>query len=290
MSWLAKRLEDKEVLVLTGVYDALSAKLLQQSGCEAVYCSGFSACASQFGLPDLGLVSFDEFLQYFTRVKRACGHTPVIVDADTGHGGLLNVARTVELFAQAGISACHIEDQVFPKRCGHLAGKEVVDRNDAVARIRTAVSAAKDSGMAIIARTDAIAPLGFDEALIRANLFLEAGAVAAFIDAPKTKEQLEALPQRVQGPLVCNAAPIAPYAMPDDAELAKMGYQIILHPIELLLAATTAINHLINAREINSSKTNQITDPNIGSLSFSDLNATLETERYLALEKTLALR
>jgi methylisocitrate lyase len=283
MSWLTKRLEDTEALVLTGVYDALSAKLLLQSGCEAVYCSGFSACASQFGLPDIGLVSFDEFLQYFTRIKRACGETPVVVDADTGHGGLLNVARTVALFAQAGINACHIEDQVFPKRCGHLAVKEVVGRNEAVARVRTAVDAAKDTGMAIIARTDAIAPMGFDEALIRANLFLEAGAVAAFIDAPKTIEQLEAIPQRVQGPLVCNAAPIAPYPMPADDELEKMGYQVILHPIELLMAASAAIKHAVNT-----SKSNQSKDPKIDFLSFSELNATLETERYLALEKTFS--
>ncbi|MEP0518879.1 MAG: isocitrate lyase/PEP mutase family protein [Hyphomicrobiales bacterium] len=278
MNWLSDRIRlDEDILVLHGAYDALSAKLLSLTSCEAIYCGGFAATAAQFALPDLGLVTQTEMVQIYTRMAVACDGKPLIVDADAGHGGLLNIERTIGLLASAGVTALHIEDQVTPKRCGHLAGKDVVSRDEAVARVKTAVQCSESLGLDVIARTDAIAVHGFDEAISRANAFVKAGAAAVFVDAPKDLDQITAIPSLVDGPLVFNAALTGTAPVPDDTTLKAMGYAVVLHPLTTIIAAVEAIIRAFPPRA-----SAQITEQGV---SFARLNKILETAEYLDREK-----
>lgn len=237
MGWLADRLNLHQRVVLRGAYDALSARMLEARGEVALYCSGFSTCASAFGLPDLGLVTATEMLEHFRRI-RAVTSVPMLVDADTGYGEAQNVERTIVNLAAIGVGACHIEDQTFPKRCGHMEGKSVVSRDSAIDRVKVAVSVGRQHGVDIIARTDALATGGIDEAIIRANAFIACGAVAAFIDAPRDDDDLRAMLRDIDGPVVFNAAPTGIYQA--SAELLRE-FHIVLHPIEALLTAFTAL-------------------------------------------------
>lgn len=278
MNWFSNRIGSSgNILVLHGAYDALSARLLSHTCCEAVYCGGFAATAAQFALPDLGLLTQTEMVQMYTRMQMACGEKPLVVDADSGHGGLLNIERTIAMFAAAGVSALHIEDQVMPKRCGHLAGKDVVARDEAVARVRTAVRCSHGLGIDVIARTDAIAVHGVEEAIWRANAFIAAGATAAFIDAPQDLDQITSIPKRVKGPVVFNAAPSGITPPPDDTALEKMGYAVVLHPLTTIMAAAGAI---IGKFPLNDDKKEAQRD-----VSFARLNEILETAEYLDREE-----
>jgi 2,3-dimethylmalate lyase len=277
--WLARRLLDPNMLVLPGAHDALTAKLIAQSGAEAIYAGGFAATAAQYGLPDIGYLGLAEMTDIFRRMVAAAGGCPVIVDGDTGHGGLLAVQRTVRMFADAGITACHIEDQTSPKRCGHLAGKDVVARDEAIARIGAAVEAARPLGFGIIARTDAVAVQGFEEAIARARAFLETGAQAVFIDNPVTLEQVRAIPPLVGGAVLFNAATTGNGPHVPNADLAAMGYRIVIHPIELLLKTTTV------ARQTVSELTGATFE---GPVDFQEINTILGTASALDNERRLA--
>lgn len=278
MNWFSNRIgASRDILVLHGAYDALSARLLARTNCEAVYCGGFAATAAQYALPDLGLLSHTEMVQIYARMQTACGEKPLVVDADAGHGGLLNIERTIAMFAAAGVSALHIEDQVTPKRCGHLAGKDVVPRDEAVARVRTAVRCSHGFGVDVIARTDAIAVHGFDEAIWRANAFVEAGAAAVFIDAPEGRDQITAIPSLVDGPVVFNAAPTGITPPPRDSELQAMGYAVVLHPLTTIMAASGAIISKFPSNEDDKDQARNIT--------FARLNEILETAEYLDREE-----
>lgn len=276
--WFFDRVRsDEGILVLNGAHDALSARLISRTDAEAVYCGGFAATAAQFALPDIGLLTQTEMVQLYTRMQAACDGKPMIVDADTGHGGLLNVERTVGLLARAGVVAFHIEDQIIPKRCGHLAGKDVVERKDAVARVRTAARCSERTGMGVIARTDAIAVHGFDEAIWRSNAFLDAGAAAVFIDAPEDFAQIKAIPTLVNGPIVFNAAPTGGPTPPQNMELQDLGYAVVLHPLKTIMAATKAI-----LREFPQGG---ISNTSVPDCSFAHLNEILGTNEYLDREE-----
>ena len=240
--WLRERLRAPcELLTLVGAFDAMSARLVARAGAEAIYAGGFAATASNAGLPDLGLLSAEEMLAHFERMRRAVPHLPFVADADAGHGGLLNVQRTIARFATIGADAVHVEDQETPKRCGHLDGKRVVARGEAIARVRAAVDEAGTTGPAIIGRSDALAPLGRDEAIRRANAFLDAGAVAVLIDAPRAAADLEAIARQVDGPVCFNAAPTGIGPSPARGRVAELGFAVVIHPIETLLAASEAV-------------------------------------------------
>lgn len=278
MSWFNDRLRsDNGLLVLPGAYDALSARLLARAKTEAVYCGGFAATAAQYALPDLGMLSLSEMVDLYRRMKLACREKPLIVDGDAGHGGLLNIERTVASFAHAGVSAFHLEDQVMPKRCGHLDGKDVVPRGEAIVRVRTAVQCCHGRDIAVIARTDAIAVHGFEEAIARANAFIEAGAAAAFIDAPTDIQQIEAIPALVNGAVIFNAADTGIVAPPDEGALSRLGYAAVLHPIATLLDAVAAVTERYPDNETGPEDT--------PSMSFMKLNDILETNAFLQREK-----
>lgn len=244
--WLRRRLAKDDLLMLPGIFDPLSAMIAARCGAEALYAGGFATTAAQHGLPDLGLLGLAEMAEIYGRIHNATRELPLVVDADAGHGGPLNVQRTIRALAAIGVSACHIEDQVSPKRCGHLAGKDVVDWGMAVARIAAAVEAGREVGVAIIARTDALAVHGFEEAIARARAFLAAGADAIFIDAPKTLEQIAAIPRLIGAPALFNAAATGVTPPLATADLVAMGYRIVIHPIEGLVQGANAISATIS--------------------------------------------
>ena len=216
------------MVVAPGAYDCITAKLIEQAGFAAVYMTG-AGTAATLGYPDFGLVTMSEMVANAGRIAAAVD-LPVIADADTGYGNELNVFRTVREFERSGVTGIHIEDQEFPKKCGHLEGKQVIPREDYLAKIRAAIAARRDKDFAIIARTDSRAVAGFDEAIARANGSLAAGADMAFVEAPQTREEVAAVPRLVKGPCLLNV--VRGGKTPDidlrDAEV--MGYKLAIVP------------------------------------------------------------
>lgn len=281
-SWLRERLACDEILVAPGAHDAVSARLIATAGFEACYCGGYATLASAFGLPDLGLMGLSDMSEIYARLGRATP-LPLIVDADTGYGGPMNVARTVAELKRIGVSAVQLEDQVNPKRCGHTADKEVVSRREAEIRVRVAVDAAGDDGPAIIARTDALAPLGLDEAIERANRFLALGATAAFVDAPRTLEQLAEIARRIEGPTIFNAAGTGKGPVPAVAELQALGFSMVFFPIELLYSAYEAMRAALQALARDGGLDQRTARP-----SFEQFNAFLGMPELVEWERQLA--
>jgi 2,3-dimethylmalate lyase len=224
---LRELINSPDILSAPGAYDAFSAKMVEQAGFQAVYMSGFSVAASAVGLPDIGLLTMTEMVSNARHMADAVS-IPVIADADTGYGNHLNVMRTIEEYERAGIAAVQIEDQVSPKRCGHMEGHKLIPAEEMTAKIRAAVRAKKDPDLVIVARTDAISAEGFDEAIRRGNLYHEAGADLLFIEAPTAVEQLSRIPKLINGPTLVNLAPKTPYLQVKEYE--KMGYALAIYP------------------------------------------------------------
>jgi 2-methylisocitrate lyase-like PEP mutase family enzyme len=213
------------MIVAPGAYDCITAKLIEQAGFGAVYMTGAGTAAS-LGYPDFGLVTMSEMVANAGRLVAAVD-VPVIADADTGYGNELNVFRTVREFEGRGI---HIEDQEFPKKCGHLEGKEIIPREDYLAKIRAAVAARRDKDFTIIARTDARAVVGLDEAIARANLALGAGAHMVFVEAPQTEDEVAAVPRLVNGPCLLNVVRGGKTPDIDLRHAEALGYKLAIVP------------------------------------------------------------
>jgi 2-methylisocitrate lyase-like PEP mutase family enzyme len=216
------------MVVAPGAYDSLTAKLVEQAGFPAVYMTGAGTSVSH-GLPDYGLLTMTEMVANAGRMAGSIG-VPLVSDADTGYGNELSVFRTVQSFERAGVQAIHIEDQVFPKRCGHLDGKELISREDYAAKIRAAAAARRTSDFLIIARTDARGVAGYDEAIARCNLALEAGADMAFFEAPQSIEEVTAVPKAVKGPCLFNNVLSGKTPSIPHAEIERMGYRLAIVP------------------------------------------------------------
>ena len=230
------------VLPLVGVYDALSARLAEQAGMEAVYVSGYCVSAGLLGLPDVGYLTMQEQVSVARNIAVRVD-IPVIVDGDDAYGNHLSAGRLVRDLERAGVAGVQIEDQVSPKRCGHMAGKRIVPLPQMVARIKAALDARSDQDFVVIARTDAIAVNGFDDALERAVAFQEAGADVVFVEAPETTEQAIAVPRALRVPTVFNWAFGGRSPTPDAAEVAAMGYRILLLP-DVVFAVSKALGDL----------------------------------------------
>jgi 2-methylisocitrate lyase-like PEP mutase family enzyme len=227
-------------LVVPGAYDCVSAKLVECAGFPAVYMTGYGASASRLGLPDLGFAGLAEMADH-ARNMAAAVSIPLIADADTGYGNALNVRRTVQLYEGAGVAALHVEDQVLPKRCGHLTGKQVIPLEEFAQKIRAAVEARTDPDFLIIARTDAISVSGFDDALRRAEAAAKAGADILFVEAPTTEDQVEGIARRFDTPLLFNYAPGGRSPLVPFSRLRALGYAIILLPVDTLFVAAKAV-------------------------------------------------
>ncbi|MFT3853114.1 MAG: isocitrate lyase/PEP mutase family protein [Ilumatobacteraceae bacterium] len=233
---LRRLLDGPDMLVAPGAYDALGAMLVEQAGFAACYMTGAGTSVSR-GYPDFGLLTMSEMVDNAARMAESIG-IPLIADADTGYGNELNVTRTVREYEARGIAGLHIEDQVSPKRCGHLAGKEVVPAGEFVSKIRAAAEARRGD-LVLIARTDARQMLGFDEAIARANAALAAGADVAFVEATQTEEEAAAVPKLVDGPCLLNVVGGGRTPVMDLRVAADMGYRVAILPT-LLMNVTVA--------------------------------------------------
>jgi 2-methylisocitrate lyase-like PEP mutase family enzyme len=231
------------MVVAPGAYDGLTAKLVAQAGFPAVYMTGAGTSVSH-GYPDFGLLTMSEMVENAARIVRSVD-VPVIADADTGYGNELNVFRTVQEFERRGVAGIHIEDQMSPKKCGHLDDKEIVSREDYIAKIRAAVAAKRDGDFLIIARTDARAVAGLDEAVMRANAALAAGADMAFVEAPQTMDELAAVPKRVAGPCLLNVVRGGKTPEIDLLRAQEMGYRLAIVPGLLLKAVIGACDEVL---------------------------------------------
>jgi carboxyvinyl-carboxyphosphonate phosphorylmutase len=243
---LRELLEGPEPVLAPGAYDALSARLVEGAGFEAVYMTGFGTSASLLGRPDIGLLTFSEMVDNARRIAQAV-KVPVIADADNGYGNPINVIRTVKEFEAAGVSAVHIEDQVIPKKCGHMEDKQVIDTSEMVEKVRAAVEARHSEEFVIIARTDARAVEGMGRALERARLYREAGADVLFVEAPQSEEEISAVAEAFARdvPLLFNWVESGKTPPVPLKRLKDLGFRLVIFPVSTLLAATRSIQEIL---------------------------------------------
>lgn len=218
-----------DILLLPTAHDPLCAKILERAGFKAVACAGYANSAALIGAPDVGLLTLTEMVDAAWRMADSI-ELPLFVDGDNGHGNVTNVKRTVQQFEKAGAAALMLEDQVSPKRCGHMSGKQVVSADEFVAKIKAAVDARVDQDLTILARTDAIAVKGWADAVDRAHMCLDAGADWVFLEAPESIDQLREIPRTVQAPVLANMIPGGRTPVLPAAELQKMGFAVVAWP------------------------------------------------------------
>lgn len=269
----------KGPLIAPGAYDALTARIAVQAGAKAVYMTGFGVAGSLLGVPDIGIVSATEMADRVRALAAAAAPVLLIADGDNGHGGIANVERLVRSYEQAGAAAIQLEDQVLPKRCGHMDGKEVVPVEEGAAKLKAAVHARDSRDFLIIARTDARSVNGLDDALRRAEAYHEAGADLLFVEAPQSETELRAIAERFQGiPLVANMVEDGKTPMLSAAELGALGFRLILFPISSLLAtARTAQRVYANLLALGEP------DPAIERVTFAAYNEIVGLNTHLKL-------
>ena len=243
---LRELLADPGLIVAPGAYDALSARLIAQAGFSVVYMTGFGTAASVLGQPDVGLLTMSEMVSRAAALAAVVGNLPLIADADTGYGNPINVRRTIHEYERAGVAGLHIEDQVWPKKCGHMEGKQVIPMDEMVQKIRAAIDARRDPDFVIIARTDANAVYGLEDAIQRGQAYREAGADVIFIEAPRSIEELSTIAQAFPGmPLLFNWAESGKTPALSLDEIRTLGYKLVLFPVSMLFAATRAMLDLL---------------------------------------------
>jgi len=242
---LKQLLKRNKLLVAPGCFDGLSARLVQEAGFEAAYLSG-GAVARSMGIPDIGLVTMSENIERAAQVASVIS-IPIIADADTGYGNAVNLVRTVRAFERAGVAAIHIEDQITPKRCGHLDGKEVIPLDEMLQKLKAALANRSDADFCIIARTDARGVNGFDDAINRGQAFAKLGVDAIFVEAPQSEEELAEIPRRIPNiPLLVNVFKGGKTPMLPVERLEKMGYRIAIYPSETQRAGIYAMRSALS--------------------------------------------
>ncbi len=237
---LKQRLASRELLVAPGVYDMVSLRLANTLGFEALYMTGYGTVASHLGLPDAGIATYTEMVGR-VRAMASQATVPLIADGDTGYGGLLNVRHTVRGYEEAGACAIQLEDQEFPKKCGHTPGRRVIPAEDMVKKIRVAVESRSSPEFLIVARTDARTALGLDEAMRRAEAYAKAGADVLFVESPESVEEMRAIGARFDLPLVANMVEKGRTPVLAKADLEAIGYRVAIFPVAALLAAVQAM-------------------------------------------------
>lgn len=273
-----------QATIVPGVYDALSARVAARAGAKVLYMTGFGVAGAEFGVPDIGLVSAAEMIERVSVIVGASAPVPLIADGDNGHGGPLNAAKLTRAYERAGAAAIQLEDQIFPKRCGHMEDKEVVSRTEAAQKIRAAADARSMKSFKIIARTDARATHGLDEALSRGEAFLKAGADILFIEAPRSEVELRRVAETFTGiPLVANIVEDGRTPLLTPNELEAMGYKILLYPISALLTVTRRLEEIYdlllkgNRTSLDSNRS-----------TFSHYNEIMRLPELLAVTKMLS--
>jgi 2,3-dimethylmalate lyase len=282
---LRELLHGNEIVVAPGAFDPLAARLVEEAGFPAVYMSGFGTSAALLGRPDVGLLTMTEMAGNAARIA-ACVDIPVIADADTGYGNPLNVIRTVGAYEAAGVAGIHIEDQVAPKKCGHMEGKQVIGADEMAQKVRAAVEARTSPDFVIIARTDARAAEGLARAIERARLYLRAGADVLFVEAVQAEDEAAEVARAFPGvPLLFNWAEGGKTPPLSLGRLADLGYRIVIFPVSTLLAATGAIRRILG--EISGAGTPAAALPELPSfgefIDFIGLPEVRELERRYAV-------
>lgn len=272
-------LNSQETLIAPGVFDGLTARLVEQAQFKVIYASG-GAIARGAGYPDLGLLSVTEVCESLARIVDVT-QIPVIADADTGFGNALNVQRTMRMFERTGVAALHLEDQTFPKRCGHLNDKSLVSLKEMAHKIKVARDSFVDPDFALIARTDAIAVEGFESAIERAEAYLQAGADIIFVEAPETLEQIEQIAKRIPQPKLINMFYGGKTPLVPTATLHKLGYNIVIIPSDLQRAAIYAMNKALACIAKNGDSAAMAEEL----VSFKDREVIIGTDAYLQLDK-----
>ena len=271
-------LDEVGALAFPGVYDTLSAKIAQRVGFPLAFVSGYSVAATAIGEPDMGLLTQTEMID---RARRICMSVsiPIIVDADTGYGNPVNVHRTVHELIAAGAAGCFLEDQVWPKRCGHMRSKKVIDRDDYVQKIRAAVDARGDRDFFIVARTDALAAVDLDEAIRRVEAAREAGADASFVEAPTSLDDLETIGRRSPAPNVANMIEGGRTPVLPKQQLVDLGFQLILYPLTALFASARLIESVY--RTLKEDGTTRRETERL--MTFAEFNALIGVDEKYAL-------
>ncbi len=237
-------LKEPGIIQAPGAYDCLTAKLIEKAGFPAVYMTGAGTSVAQLGYPDLGLASMTEMVANAASLAGILS-VPLIADADTGYGGVLNVRRTVRQYERAGVAAIHIEDQESPKRCGHLDDKKVISTGDMVQKIRAAVDARTDDDFTIIVRTDSIAVTGWDDAMRRCDEYMQAGADVLFVEALRTPEEVEQVAKNLDIPLLFNFVESGKSPLLPASELERFGFKIVIYPASALLSVTHVVGQVM---------------------------------------------
>ena len=273
-----------DILVMPGVYDALTAKIAEQVGFEAIFQTGYGTSASLLALPDFGFLSITETVENARRITRAVD-IPLIVDVDTGYGNPLTVSKLVNDLQRIGASGIFLEDQVWPKRCGHMMGKEVIDSQEYIQKLRSAIDAKKKgSDFTIVARTDAMAPLGIEEAIKRGKLYREIGADIVFVEAPRSVEDMKKIADQIDAPLVANMIEEGITPNLTSTELLEMGYKIALFPLSGLYSSAFAIFETFKTlKETGTTKT--LKDK---MMKFKEFNKLVSLDKYMTMENKYA--
>jgi 2,3-dimethylmalate lyase len=269
-----------EIIVLPGVFDALSAKVAENVGFQAIFQTGYGSAASLLGMPDFGFLNAGENIENARRIIRSV-NLPVIVDVDTGYGNPLTVWKIVNDLIAYGAAGIFLEDQVWPKRCGHMRGKEVIGVDEYIQKLRAALAASAGKNFVIVARTDARAPLGFDEAIERGKLYRKEGADVVFVEAPQSEDELREIPKKIDAPLLANMIEngVTPTFSAD--ELKRMGYSMVVFPLSGLYGATYSMKKIFSHLKSNGT-TKDCTDM---MLDFNEFNDLVELQKFIKMEK-----
>jgi carboxyvinyl-carboxyphosphonate phosphorylmutase len=269
-----------EIIVLPGVFDALSAKVAENVGFQTIFQTGYGSAASLLGMPDFGFLNAGENIENARRIIRSVD-LPVIVDVDTGYGNPLTVWKIVNDLIAYGAAGIFLEDQVWPKRCGHMRGKEVIGVDEYIQKLRAAVTASENKYFIIVARTDARAPLGIDEAIKRGKMYRKEGADVVFVEAPQSEEELREIPKKINAPLLANMIEngVTPTFSAD--ELKSMGYSMVVFPLSGLYAATYAMKKIFSYLK-SKGTTKGCTDT---MLDFDEFNELVELPKFMQMEK-----
>lgn len=272
-----------EILVMPGAHDSLVARIIERMGFQAVTLGGYPATANLLGKPDVSLLTMTEMVEYTRRICEAVD-LPVFTDGDTGYGSVTNVYRTVKEMERAGAAGMFIEDQVFPKRCGHMEGKQVIPAEEMVAKIRAALDARTDPDFVVMARTDALAVYGIEEAIRRGNLYRETGADLIFVEAPQSMEDMKRINQEIHGPTLANNVEGGKSPLLAAKKLELIGYNVVVFPIASTYCIAKAVTDLMKELK-ESGTTESFTDRMITFTSFNELVGLPEIrereERYL---------
>ena len=282
-SRLRQRLQQPGLLVAPGVFDMVSLRLADTFGFDALYMTGYGTVASHMGLPDAGLATYSDMVGRVTAMA-GMARTPLIADADTGYGGLLNMRHTVRGYEAAGAAAIQLEDQEFPKKCGHTPGRRVIPMEDMVRKIRVAVDARSDPDFLIIARTDARTTLGLDEALRRAEAYARAGADILFVESPESEDEMRQIGRSFDLPLLANMVERGRTPVLSRDDLESIGYKLAIFPVTALLAAVQAMSEVYRQFQVQGSSAGGKTPL----YDFADLTRLMGFEDIWAFEKRYA--